>query len=314
MKQRLSFLSICAVLLVTGALFSSCTQTSTPGTASQGTPVLSIAGATTLDVTGLSDNQLYEFTVAGTTSGATITGFSSYANGTIKVSWTRGSGDTGIDTVFYRTTSSTTAASGYNVWATAVVSGPFRIYETADNTAGHNSGLVLGPTTKTVSIGGADSTNADLILETYNVSGTTLPFLSLDAGDVLFGTTTHKTRFATNPFAVAGGLANQHSLTDVTSTFPTVANEVTVFTDFASTKSKSIVLVGRTGSNNYVRVEVVPQSNGNLWGDTGGANSKRFIDVNVAYQPSAGWGYVARPPAFSKGLAKRVATGAAIQQ
>ena len=104
MKLRSSFLSISAMLLIAGAIFTSCTQTDTPGgTVSRGTPVLSIAGSTTLDVTGLSDNQLYEFTVVGTTSGATITGFSSYANSTIKVFWTRGSGDVGVDTVFYRT-------------------------------------------------------------------------------------------------------------------------------------------------------------------------------------------------------------------
>ncbi len=318
MKIRLSLLSLCATFLLASILISSCTQTNTPPVPDNRSKVISSSTDIWIDVTGLSDS-LYEFTVTGNSSLTVLTGFSSYQNGTIRVFWNRGSGDTGADTVFYRTTTSTTASAGYYVWAPAIrptgsnPDGSFRLFETSAPASVGPSGLILsGATTRTAAISSPDSTNVDLILETYPQSGA-LPFLSLDAADVLIGTSTHKTIFADHDFLVTGGLANQHNSTDVSGTFSLQANTTT---DFTGNNGESLVLVVRTSDNHYARVEIEPQPNGFLWGDTnaGSPTSKRYIDVFVVYQPTAAWGYVGRPPAFSKGLAKRVSVGSTIHQ
>ncbi|MEP7234669.1 MAG: hypothetical protein ABI778_05170 [Ignavibacteriota bacterium] len=326
MKLRLLSFSASAMLLAAGAFFSGCTPTDSPSTGDGTTKVASASGTDTyLDITGLSANTQYEFKVVGSSSTTTITGFSSYTNNTIRVFWSRGAGDVTPDTVVYKAAS--TADAGFYLWATADMtvtpnpSGIFRIYETADLAAGHGSGLILGPTTKVVSISGADKPNVDLLLLTDNsVAAPFLTLISADASGLI--TPGHTTLLGDNPYNVAGGLAMQHSLTDISSKFLTSANYEVIRSNIFD--NSSIVLYVKTSDNHYARLEIVPQTvkttfNGNsgnfLWGDTGGTPSTRFIDVKVTYQPTTNWGYVGRPEAHRTGTnTPRVATGAPIAQ
>jgi len=91
MKLRLLSFSLCAILLAAGALFTSCTNTTTPGTTTQGYFDVSA------DISGLNLGQRYTFNVTGGASGTRITGVSAYtstgATGTVRVFWTRAAGD-----------------------------------------------------------------------------------------------------------------------------------------------------------------------------------------------------------------------------
>ena len=304
MKLRLSFLSVCTVLFFAGALFTSCTQTNTPGTTDDRSKVVSSSTDTFLDVTGLSDNQLYEFTVAGSTSTTVIAGFSSYTNGTIRVFWTRGSGDAGADTIYYKKPAGTTADAGYKLWATSdMTNGPnadgtFRIYETADATSGHSSGLILGPVTSTLSVSDASAAaKIDLVLATDNsLSAPRLVLVSSDDNRSLISGTPRSADFGSTDI-VTGGVALDYLSTDITGIAHPGAGSWVIP---AANAGKSAVIPVRTADNHYARVEIIPQSgNGTLlFGNTGipGTSTNRyFIDVHVVYQPSVGWGYVGRP-------------------
>ncbi|MDP4221500.1 MAG: hypothetical protein Q8916_08505 [Bacteroidota bacterium] len=300
MKLRLSFFALGATLLLAGTLLTGCTQTTTPTTTDNRSKVVSSSTDTYIDVTGLSDNQLYEFTVAGSSSSTALTGFSSYQNGTIRVFWTRGAGDASADTVYYRTATGSTASAGYHLWATAIRStSTLRVFETADPT--DPSGLILGPTAKTTSISGSDKMSIDLVLATVNNTPPGYPFLSLQAADVIGGVGVGaKADTVSNPRQVLGGLAMDQSLTGTFTkgTFPRYVDLVSNIHDI------SYVFDVRTYDDHAARVEIVPQAalttvNGTaghyLWGDTGGTPSYRYIDVNVTYQPTVGWNYDGRP-------------------
>ncbi len=287
MKLRLSFFSICAMLLVAGALFTSCTQTDTPGTGTGG------YHDTYADIS-VTPGTTYVFNISGGSANSVITGVSAYNTGVVRVYWSRAASDSAKITP---TATPGSTGSGI-VWAGVTGGGLFRVYETADVDASHPSGLILGPTPHTASLTGAEKSKIDLVLQTDNTIGT--PFLSLVSAD-LNATNTRSAKFGfTSPTTYfKGGLAAQSfSSGDLSAVIG--ANNFFDITALHS-DSASAVIVVRTADNNYSRVEIVPQSTSTfggvsghfLWGDTGGASSRRFIDVNVTYNPTTNSPYAA---------------------
>jgi hypothetical protein len=310
MKLRLLSFSLSALILTAGALFTSCTQTNTPATTTTDdrSKVISSSTDTYTDVSALSDTSLYEFTVAGSTSATVLTGFSSYTNGTIRVFWTRGSGDAGADTVYYKKATGTTADAGYKLWATAdETTGPnsdgtFRIYETSDPASGHPSGLILGPTTSTLSVGDASAAvRIDVVLATDNSAGSVAPHLALVSADdnrSLITGTPRAADFGSTDL-ITGGIDLDFLSTDITG-IPSGPTSAGSWAIPANNLGKSAVVPIRTADNHYARVEIIPQTGngGLLFGNTGipgTPTNKYFVDVKVVYQQKAGWGYVARP-------------------
>lgn len=259
----------------------------------------------------------------------------------IKARWQRGAGDVGVDTliatpvgggaemkvVTAKSASDTSATlSGLSVgtqyditvaahgtngrtaairWATATRSGVITLYETADNTAGHNSGLVLGANNETSSTAhsastiGAEKLDIDLVLATDN--SLTLPFLSLQGADVTGSGIPggRVTRLGNNYFIVAGGLDFDFYAASIASEFTLGVN----FFPVLGAVSNPIILLVKTADNHYARVEIVPQSSGFLWKDVVvGSNSYRAIDVIVSYQPTTGVAYAGRPVDIARGF------------
>lgn len=311
---------LASTALLGSAFLSSCTteDTVTPSTDSR-TRVASASGTDTkMTITGLQKNQLYVFSVNGV--GATkILAVNAADESSITVLWTRDPLDHTPDTVNYQAVSQVTNADPVSgataiTWATATKASNLTIYETADNTSGHGSGLVLGDgTTRVASVLGADATKLDLVLASN--SAITLPFLSLVAPSVssLTGITGgRQTVFDTNVYQIGGDASNQQFTTTIAGTFPTsgslIANQFDIPDgDF---KDTSVVLLVYTADNHYARVEIIPQTNPSnpskslLWKDVPIATapySVRAIVVNAWYQPTVGWGYVGRPTAIRRG-------------
>lgn len=286
MKLRLSFFSACVMLLLAGAFFTSCTQTDTPP---------ETLYDSFQDVNGLTVGTTYQFSVQGTSTATAITGVSSYKSGTVRVFYHHPASDT-VVTVKSSAPGSLTSIA----WKPAVGSAVLRVYETADLTGGHFSGLVLGPTPMTMSVGNAAAaTSVDMVLATDNTLP--LPSISLIAptvtGSMITGST-RETRFSTSGVIIKGGLA-MHSLNADFSSQVSATRNYYDITSATHDGSSEIVYV-KTADNNYSRIEIVPQPakdfgtppvNGQyLWGDTGGTNSRRFVDVIVTYQPTVGIG------------------------
>ncbi|MEI8134898.1 MAG: hypothetical protein WCH46_07435 [bacterium] len=294
MKLRGFSLSLCAILIVSAALLSSCTQTDTPGTGTAFTD-------TYADVSGLTVGQTYKFNITGGAAGTKIAGVSAYATGTVRVFWTRASGDSSQITVVTNSTASDAIS-----WAAVTGSATIRLYESADLDPTHASGLVLsgasGP--HSASISGAEKANIDLVLHTEPAIA--LPQLSLvSAKDGIASGNTRNSAFGfTSPTAYfRGGLSAQIFGAGDLSTIVNASNN---FADITATHSDSasLVLVVKTQDNNYARIEVVAQaakttfggvSGHFLWGDTGGATSFRYIDVKVTYNPTVNSPYAAIP-------------------
>jgi hypothetical protein len=231
-------------------------------------------GADTLIAIAPSGAEVKEVIAAGTSSGV-ISGLSANVLYTIKVASTGGR-TAGIE------------------WATATRSGMLTLYETFDNTAGHFSGLILGPTPRTASTEGPDSLLIDVVLATDN-SVPKVPFLSLQGANVVGSgiPTGRSCYFANNVFSVKGGLNNDY----YTTSFASQITNKKYYDEFGDAPDSSSIIIGVvTEDNHYARIEVVPQTNGKVWKDvpiTGG--SARAIDVIVSYQPLTGKGYASRP-------------------
>lgn len=297
MKLRLSFLPICAMLLLAGAFFTGCTQTNTPGTTNNKFT------DTWRDMPGLTDGQTYQFSVTGASASTYITGVSSWTSGTVRVFWNRASGDT---TDVKVNTSGTTSPS--ISWAPAVGTSRLHIFETSAPASVGPSGLILGNPSTTALTSGSNKGNIDLVLAT-TPAAQPFPNLQLQAADQGAVSGGKATELGTNPINVKGGLAMDHyGSGDLGGLIPST-NSIGFydFKDWATiTDSSSIVVLVRTADNHYARVEVIPQpvvtgKTGNyLWGDDA-ASGKRFIDVNVSYQTTAGLAYAGRPNVIRRG-------------
>lgn len=298
MKLRTTVLAFAALLIGASTFMVGCTTEDTVGGGTDTrTKLTSSSTAVKMTVTGLTTNQLYTFSVSNGNYTTKIKGVASNDSSSINVFWTRDPLDTGVDTVFYEAVSTVSSAANTITWATAIKAGPFNLYETADVTSGHNSGLILnGTSTGTASISGSSGLTVDLVLATNN--SIPLPQLQLVSPDAFVGAGARTTYFANSIVQVAGGAANDYytsSINTLIDSISTMSGYDIPATGVAGSDISNILLVKAHG--NYARVEIVRDpATGKLWRDDV-SSGKRYVIVNVYYQPTAGWGYVSRPDA-----------------
>lgn len=295
MKIRTTVLAFAALLIGASTFMVGCTTEDTVGGGTDTrTKLTSSTSAVKMTVTGLTTNQLYAFSVSNGGYTTKIKGVAANDAASINVFWTRDPLDNGVDTVFYEAVSAPSTAANTITWATAAKTSSLSLYESADLTPGHNSGLVLGTTSTTASIAGTSGLGVDLILATDNTIP--LPQIELRSPDAQL-TGARTTYFSNGAYMVGGGASNNFFTTDITNQIDT-ASPVNFYDipakGAAGSDSSAIILVSAQG--HFARIEIVRDTlTGKLWRDTGGASSKRYIVVNVFYQPTTGWGYVSRP-------------------
>lgn len=270
----------------------------------------------------------------GTPTGSAPTGVevTSMANNTFGVRWTRASGDVGVNKIIAtpsgggtatEVTTTSTATSGtitvpaagrYNImvqssdgnnstaveWATAVRYGteaaPLRLWETADNTPGHPSGLILSTGTPTSILAG-NKLDIDVILMSDPLLPS-LPYLSFQGADVNgSGGLTRATRFGNTYYVVAAGLDGDYYSSSFAGEIKAVSDPTAVnYFAIPQLASNPIILLARTADGHYARIEIVKQpTTGLLWGEDSTPQHNRFIDVVVSYQTIADLGYAGRP-------------------
>jgi hypothetical protein len=287
MKLSLLSLSLCA-MIAASTLLTSCSDTTSPTT-------VTAYHDSTADVTGLTAGTVYYFNISGGASGSRIKGVSSYTNGTVRVFWTRAVGDTNQILAVNKATST---ASDDIAWSAANLTTAIRLYETADVTAGHPSGLVLGNTSSSLSIGDASAaTKIDLVLATDPSASSPAPHLVLVSADDALAKISGTPRSADfgHVDLVTGGLINDYLNASLTTIDSNAATSAGAYIIPQVNNGRSAVVPIRTADRHYARVEIIPQaSNANgLFALTSGA--RYYIDVNVTYQPVAYRGYADRP-------------------
>ena len=192
------------------------------------------------------------------------------------------------------------ASSSIN-WMTARRSTLLTIYETADNNPGEYSGLQLnGPsgTARVISTNPAVEPNAaseaDFVLGSYTPADdpTDTSGISLVAGNVSgSGFSNGLATLIAGPSVLwkNGGMdslymASEFSGSGITYNSYNIQN--------ASVGNTSAILLVKTADgHHYAKVEIVPQSDGHLFGGTAGRN---FIQVRVSYQNAADEAYASR--------------------
>lgn len=192
-------------------------------------------------------------------------------------------------------------------WATATRSAKIRLWETADNTAGHFSGLVLGnpgeatSSAHSASTIGAEKLDIDLVLAS-DTSLLNLPYMTLQGADVdgsgIIGG--RATRLGNVVNAITAGLDGDFYSTSFSDQFNLGVN----FVPFPQNASDPLVILVKTADNpsHYARVEVTKQPSGLVWGEGPAPENYRYIDVVVSYQPIAGVAYAGRPVGIARGF------------
>jgi hypothetical protein len=189
-------------------------------------------------------------------------------------------------------------------WATAIRTENLRLYETADNTAGHFSGLVLngndiglGPNAATVSVSASAPNRAfsDIIFASDTSNHTSFLTIVSPAVTTLSGIDAGKYTKFSNATQVAGGMNSIYYTGDLRSTITTSGTNIINAIELNTTTSaQPLVFNVLTADNHFARVEVLPQASngGRLHGGTAGTN---YIDVSVSYQPLTNTPYAGRP-------------------
>lgn len=175
-----------------------------------------------------------------------------------------------------------------------------RIYETADNTNGHFSGLVLNTANPhAASTVGGEANSIDFVLaSTKNVmQNCPPPCLSLASPSVTRYTGINLGRFTTfgnTASLIPGGLDNDFYSAPISIN---TLDSITTYDIYDSTRSGSVVIPFLTADNHYGRLEIMqqPQNQGNKLYGTDPATGFYYIDVRVSYQSELGQGYVGRP-------------------
>jgi hypothetical protein len=288
------------------------------------------SGCTTED-TGTGTNGTFNTNPYSRTKTTTPLSLTANAQGTgsIGVKYTRPTGDTGADTIFavqngvivartvvgsftnagvvsnltpgVRYSMRVGTATGISMdsveWSPAKRTDAVTIYETADNTPGHASGLQLGSGTtvsdaRAISIAGTEKLLTDLVLASDPSPGVP-SHLWLQSADV-----------------VGSGLGSAGRMSDFSDPvlqFP--MDSIYYQAEFRNTISQSprvnafqIPLTSTspvsfnvlTADNHYARVEILLQPGNKLYAGTPGQNS---IQVRVNYQPALDLAYASRPHA-----------------
>src|SRR5688572_22808885 len=191
MKIRNVFILMAA--LVSGLYFSGCTEedgtpTGNPPTAVQVTGMGGNPGGYTFGVrwtrasNDVGANKIVATPVAGSAAATEVVTSSTATSGTITVP------TSGKYTITVQASDGSNSAGVE--WATTTRSNKLTIYETADNTPDHGSGLILGTpgetgaTAEVVSITGPKASQVDLVLATDNSLPAPGPYLALQGADV----------------------------------------------------------------------------------------------------------------------------------
>lgn len=238
---------------------------------------------------------------------------------TIGLMWTRGTNDTGPDSVYQGATllnvisgtgsamnvSSLQEQTSYTftvrtaggttnavTWMTAERTNGLRIYETADPSTSDPSGLSVGPMmASTINL--ANGATADFVLESYAGDPTLPSGISLVSSNV-HNAAWRDTKVNGKAFYVVGGLNNNFSMTDYKTSMDTATmNAFDIPNDAVYATKGSAIFVVKTSDNHLALVEVVPDASGKLYGTD--ANSHKYVTVNVSYQAKVNTGYASRP-------------------
>lgn len=189
-------------------------------------------------------------------------------------------------------------------WAPAFRTETFRLWETAAPIAVGASGVVFNNdgTFNVVSTESADSVNVDLVLATENNAGSDV-FVALVSPSVTSRSGIqdgNSTVFADSVYLVsnAGGSALDNDFyTGPLSNLMSTANgqNLNRRTGTAISTNDAVIAIIRTEDNHYARIEIIPQSNGQLYGAD--ANGYKFTDIRMSFQTAQGVPYAARPVA-----------------
>ncbi len=241
----------------------------------------------------------------------------------ISIMWTRGANDTAAETVSVSsngTTTSTqqepasvsslnltglTAGTVYTItvassggsssitWMTATRTTGLTIWETAGTSASQPSALQLsGSDGFAHAISSNDAANVDFVLHSFPT--TTVPSgISLETAEAFDQTYSHLLYINGAPYYVPGGLDANYRSTPYPDTATSAAYDIPNDASYDTTGSR--VLIVETSDHHLALVQIVPQSNGQLYGTSGGA---KFITVNVSYQTATSEPYAARPHAL----------------
>ncbi len=292
MKIRTTLSSLC-LLAMGGLFFASCTQ-ETATTNTVGTP-------------------------------SNVMALSKSAN-TISIKWTRGSGDTGPDTIIVAngtstsnvvttstatqtdltvspgvvstiTVASTGGRSSSISWMPAVRTNDVQIFEFSSS---GSSGLQLnGPNgqARTVSMNLNTNPNAQgevdfLLDDAQRDNGITTPSGLSFEGAQVFDQTWRNSYIANDQNYIAGGLDSFYSATDFSSFLSTASTQHNSY-DIPNSPENDRVLTVVTQDGNLAKIDIKPDpTTGLLYS---GSGTDRYITVDVSYQPVAHQPYAARP-------------------
>jgi len=179
-------------------------------------------------------------------------------------------------------------------WAPAYRTGVIRLYETNDNTPGHNAGIVItGVGTHAASINGPERQLVDFVLVTDHTAPA--PYLALASASVtaLTGITDGRvTAISDVTYLVDGGLDVDYYTKGIESLF-TLSNPANFATLVEDNEGSSLILPFLLADNHFGRLEIMTQADGKLYGVD--SKNNKFIDVRISYQTITGKGYVSRP-------------------
>jgi len=286
MKRLTTVLSSLAIAALGGFFFASCTNPSSPGT-----------------------------TVGAPTN---LMALSKDAN-TISIKWTRGSGDTAAEKVVLSSNTvtdtllepssvtqldlnvsegvlytmvvvSSGGSSNSVTWMTATRTMGLTIWETRGTGASQPSALQLsGADGFAHAISSNDASNVDFVLHSFGTD--TVPSgLSFETAEAFDQTYAHLNYINGAPYYIPGGLDANYRSTAYPDTATSAAYDIPNDATYGTTGSR--VLIVETSDHHLALVEIVPQSNGQLYGTSGTA---KFITVNVSYQTAGSEPYAARP-------------------
>jgi hypothetical protein len=306
----------------------------TAGGANAGNSPVLVTNGSTGSVTGLTVNTEYTIVVGSTIGRSTAFTFTNWAapsammvlsvsSTSIGATWTRGSGDLGVDTIVAMNGSSvagtalvasgnTGAVTGladgtvYTIsvrnatgttnsiqWMTADRTPNLQIFESGDPSATDPSALILGTNSKASSLSGLST--ADFVLET--ISDPTVPSnISFVAGVVhnsAWGDTKVDASASDHPDYLVGGLNADYTATNYQADqAASSANSYDIPDDNGYTAKGSRILITTTANGNLALVEIIPDPSGTLYSTN--ASGYKYVTVNVSYQNTPNQPYAAR--------------------
>jgi len=287
------------------------------GALAGGTPILIPAGTSLGVVTALVPGQAYIIIIASVTGRSSAISYTfpglplnllvnAMSATSIGAKWTRGAGDTSLDTIV--------AMSGNSVVGTATTLGDsgiitgltegvpdsifvhmstgiskamqwmpaerftgLQIFEKNDSASSDPGALILAANgTKTIPWKGA--ANADFVLD----EDTSVPSgLSFDAGSIA-NPAWNATKIDLNYFNVRGGLNNNYRDTAYNTSADTSLAHNIIPPDTTYNSFGSRILVCMTGTGNLALIEIVPDPSGKLYSVS--SNGFKYITMNVSYQ------------------------------